>query len=99
MLRRPKSGRRPSFSRLPPIRIEMTIALRGKQASCVAALSAPVQSADLIAKGITQVSEVEFCGTALAPPGRVLNALSAVRYARVVESFDLVRAVAGEPYG
>ena len=58
-----------------------------------------MQSADLIAKWIAQIGEVEFCSTALAPAGRILNALSAARYARVVEGFDLVRAVAAEPYG
>ena len=57
-----------------------------------------MQSADLIAKWIAQIGEVEFCSTALAPAGRILNALSAARYARVVEGFDLVRAVAAEPY-
>jgi hypothetical protein len=61
-------------------------------------VSTPVQSADLIAKWIAQIGEVEFCGTALAPTGRILNALSAVRYAHIVEGFDLVRAVATEPY-
>ena len=61
-------------------------------------MSASVQSANLIANWIAQIGEVEF-STALAPTGRVLNALSAARYARVVEGFDLVRAVAGEPYG
>ena len=61
-------------------------------------MSAPVQSADLIAKWIAQIGEVEFCSTALAPTGRVLDALSAARYARVVEGFDLVDAVAAKTY-
>src|SRR5262249_53567480 len=36
--------------------------------------------------------------SALAPPGRVLDALAAARDARIVEGFNFFGAVAGKPY-
>src|ERR1044072_3923904 len=99
MLRRPKSVRRTRFLRLPQTRSERRLPLReAEPPAAQACQSAPVQSADFIAKRIAQIGEVKFGGTALAPTGRIFNALSAACYARVVEGFDLVRAIAGEPY-
>ena len=61
-------------------------------------MSVPVHGADLVAEWIAQIGEIESDRTALAPAGGILDALSAAGYARVVEGFDFVSAVAGESY-
>jgi|HubBroStandDraft_6_1064221.scaffolds.fasta_scaffold322397_1 hypothetical protein len=64
----------------------------------IARALAAVQSADLIAKWIAQISQIEFCRPALTPSGRVLDALAAARDACIVKGFNLFRAVASESY-
>src|SRR5581483_2251880 len=58
-----------------------------------------VQCANLVATRIAQVGEVELAKSALAPSGRILDALAAVCDAGVVEGHDLLGTVASESDG
>src|ERR1041384_5527277 len=54
---------------------------------------------DLVAGWVAQISQIDLSGSALAPAGRVLDALAAISDTGIVEGLRLLRARAREADG